>query len=189
AADPRLGEPAPPRPARPDRSYPRRGAPGGHRRERAERRVAPRPCAAPGRGKGASGRGGRARGAGARRGHGRGGRPPHPAQGGGRGDAPPLHGPAVRPSPSGHDGRRPGPARCAAQPRGRDHHCHEAPVARGDRLLRRPWRVARQGRGLCPARLWRGLRPPHRGQLFQRRRPAARRDPAPAQVRGPSACL
>ena len=47
-----------------------------------------------------------------------------------------------------------------------------------------PRRMARQGRRLCAARLWRSLCPPHRRQLFQRRRPAAGRDPPPAQERG-----
>ena len=47
--------------------------------------------------------------------------------------------------------------------------------------------MARQGRRLCAAGLWRSLCPPHRRQLFERRRPAARRDPPPAQERGLSA--
>ena len=39
-----------------------------------------------------------------------------------------------------------------------------------------PRRMARQGRRLCAPGLWRSLCPPHRRQLFQRRRPAAGRD-------------
>ena len=58
-------------------------------------------------------------------------------------------------------------------------------LSRGrDRLLRRPRRMARQGRRLCAAGLWRSLCPPHRRQLFQRRRPAAGRNAAAAEERG-----
>ena len=53
---------------------------------------------------------------------------------------------------------------------------------RRNRLLRRPWRMARQGRRLRAPGLWRSLCPPHRRQLFQRRRPAAGRDAAAAEV-------
>ena len=52
-----------------------------------------------------------------------------------------------------------------------------------------PRRMARQGRRLCAPGLWRGLCPAHRRQLFQRRRPAARRDAGAAEERGLSDCL
>ena len=47
---------------------------------------------------------------------------------------------------------------------------------RRNRLLCQPWRMARQGWRLCAPGLWRSLCPPYRGKLFERRRPAARRD-------------
>ena len=56
-------------------------------------------------------------------------------------------------------------------------------IGRRNRLLREPRRMARQGRRLCAARLWRSLCPPHRRQLFQRRRPAAGRDAGAAESR------
>ena len=56
-------------------------------------------------------------------------------------------------------------------------------------LLCGPRRMARKGRRLCAPGLWRGLCPSHRGQLFERRGPAARGDAGAPEERGISACL